>query len=207
MKTKKRSVTKPVLVKIAKALVKTQKEIDDLAVQFSLGKAEASDKFEEIKDNAKQRFQDLKNSLILTVGEDRVHVLRKRLDDLDEQFAHGKAETLEFFEEQREKITKALHDMESEVESNAFYIKMRTAFATEIEHLKLKLAVLKKQFESKSVDAGLLFKEKMGDARHEIDALMAKAEDKWDDVKEKYEDFSHEIKESSKHLKKAIDVL
>jgi ElaB/YqjD/DUF883 family membrane-anchored ribosome-binding protein len=207
METLKSTVSKPILVKIANALVKTQEELDDLAVQFALGQAEAGDKFEEIKDTAKERFQNLKNTLILKIGEERVHNLRTELDDLEVQFALGKAESLEFYEEQREKITKALHSLEAELKANEDYAKVRYAYLTEIERLKLKFSVLKKKFEAKSMDVGHTFKEKMTDARHEIEGLMAKAEDRWDDAKDKYDDFSHEIKESSKHFKKAIDVL
>jgi ribosomal protein L29 len=207
MEATKSNLSKPILVKLAKVLLKTQEEIDDLAVQFSLGQAEAVDKFEEIKKSAKATFQDLKNTLILKVGEDNVHKLRGQLDDLEVQFALGKSETSEFYEEQRKKIAYALHNVETELKANENFAKMRTAFATEIERLKLNLAVLKKQFDTQKVDVGHQFKEKLKEARHETESLLSKAEDKWDDVKEKYEDFSDEIKEASQHVKKAIDVL
>jgi hypothetical protein len=207
METTKSELSKPILVKLAKVLLKTQEEIDDLAVQFSLGQAEAADKFEEIKDSARAKFQDLKNTLILKVGEDNVHKLRGQLDDLEVQFALGKSETLEFYEEQREKIAHALHNVETELKANENFAKMRTSFATEIERVKLNLAVVKKQFETQRIEVGHQFKEKLKEARHETELLLSKAEDKWDDVKEKYEDFSDEIKEASTHVKKAIDVL
>lgn len=207
METMKSTLSKPILVKIADALLKTQEEVDDLVVQFSLGKAEAVDKFEEIKETAKSRFQDLRNSLILSIGEERVHALRTHLDDLEVQFTLGKSETLDFYEEQRQKIMRTLRNMEAELKTNKEYSSAKNFYVAEIERLKLKLDVLKKQFQTKSLVVGHLFKEKMQDARHETEALMAKAEDRWDDAKEKYEDFSDEIRESSKHLKKAIDVL
>ncbi len=203
----KSTSSKPILLKIADILSKTQDEVDDLAVQFALGKAEAADKFEEIKKTAKSKFQDLRNSLILGVGEERVHALRTQLDDLEVQFVLGKADTLDFYEEQRKKITQALHNVETELKVSEEFANVKNFYVAEIEKLKLKFDVLKKQFDAKNIDAGGLFKEKMQEARHEIDALMSKAEDRWAGAKEKYEDFTDEIREASKHVKKAIDVL
>jgi hypothetical protein len=207
METMKGTASKPILVKIAKSLVKTQKEIDDLAVQFALGKAEAADKFDEIKKASKATFQDLRNSLILAAGEERVHALREQLDDLEVQFALGKAETAEFFEEQRHKITKSLHDLEVELKSRDEFANAKNFYVAETEKLKLKFDILKKKFESKSIDTGQLFKDKMQQARKEINTLMSKAEDKWGGVKDTYEDFTDEIREANKHIKKAIDAL
>lgn len=207
MKTMKNNLSKPLLVKLSDILVKTQQEVDELAVQFALGKAEASDKFEEIKDAARKRFLDLRNTLILGAGDKEVHDLRGKLDELELQFALGKAETLDFFEDQRTKISDAMHNIEAELNIQKEFGKIKNFYVAEIEDLKLKFDVLKKQFGTKNVDAGIFFKEKMVEAREEIDKLMAKAEDSVDELKEKYEDFTDEIKTAGKHIKKAIDAL
>ena len=207
METMKSTSAKPLFSKMADVLLKTQEEVDDLAVQFALGKAEAADAFEEIKQTAKSKFQDLRNSLILSVGEKRVHALRTHLDDLEVQFALGKADSLDFYEEQRKNITKALHDVETELKVSEEFAQVKNFYVAEIEKLKLKMDVLKKQFDAKNINAGGLFKEKMQEARQAIDALLLKAENRWDGAKEKYEDFTDEVREASKHVKKAIDVL
>lgn len=54
---------KPILVKIADQLLRDQEELDLLAVQISLGKAEVKDKFEEAKKQLKKSVQEFKETL------------------------------------------------------------------------------------------------------------------------------------------------
>ncbi len=60
MKNTETTNQKPILVKIADQLLKDQQELDSLAVQLSLGKAEAKDKFEEVKKQIRKSIQEFK---------------------------------------------------------------------------------------------------------------------------------------------------
>ncbi|MFD2962332.1 MULTISPECIES: hypothetical protein [Olivibacter] len=63
---------RPILVKIANQLLKDQQDLDSLAVQLSLGKAEAKDKFREVKSEFKEKLQDLKNTISAEFEEGKV---------------------------------------------------------------------------------------------------------------------------------------
>ena len=54
---------KPILQTLGEGLLQMQQEIDELALQLSLGKADAKDKFEEIKSEFKSKLSGLKNLL------------------------------------------------------------------------------------------------------------------------------------------------
>jgi len=60
MPTKKEDKDKPVLQRIADQLLVAQQEIDDLALQLALGKAEAREKFQEVKKEFRHHVAEFK---------------------------------------------------------------------------------------------------------------------------------------------------
>ena len=63
---------KPIRVRIAEKLIKDQQELDHLAVQVSLDKAEMSDEFKKAKADLKKNIQELKVELTQELKETEV---------------------------------------------------------------------------------------------------------------------------------------
>ncbi len=192
--------------KISAGLKKAQKEIEEFALQASLGKAEAGDKFEELKGEFrekagewKQFFSNLKSS-----NQEKADKLKSQLDELQLQLSLGKADAKDYFFEQRKKILNALHELESGLNDNPELNERMNEFKSEIEKFKLKLNILELQFELKAFKGKEKMKEAMDVAGIEIDKLLMKAELQWDEAKKKSGDFTKEIAAAFEHLKKAI---
>jgi hypothetical protein len=58
----KSNLSKPISVKFFKALLKIQEKIDDLAVQFVLGQAEAEDKWDDVKEKYEDFSDEIKKA-------------------------------------------------------------------------------------------------------------------------------------------------
>ncbi len=88
-------------------------KLEELQVQTALGKAELNDKFEEIKKETKEKFQNLKEDLHKEVEKDKEkwkHA-KAKLEHLEVQLALGKAETQEELQEQKKKLHGAIHSL------------------------------------------------------------------------------------------------
>ena len=192
--------------KIMDGIKKAQQEIEELAVQFSLGKAEAVDKYEEIKKEFSGKAAEWKTKIaaMKTHGEEKITKLRTLFENLELQLALGKADAKDEFEEQRKNILKAIHEVEAEIKSNPEWNERINEFNVEIEKFKLKLEILKLKFELKNFDLKEDINNGISEAEKKIDQVFGKMEEKWDATKEKYSDFGEEISLAYSHLKKAI---
>lgn len=103
--------------KISSGLKKAQIEIEELAVQYSLGKAEAVDKFEAIKKevNTKSIEWKEKYSKLEELGKEKSIELKTKLETLQVQLALGKAEAKEIYAEQKKKILNSIRDIEEQL--------------------------------------------------------------------------------------------
>lgn len=195
--------------RISKILKATQQEVEELAVQFSLGKAEAALKFEEIKKEFNAKSNEWKNSFVKTeeAGQDAFMKMKGKLEELQLQLSLGKAEGKELFEEQRKKIVHAIHDLQNEYRSNPEWNEKLSEFNEEVEKFKLKLEMLKMKFEDKSFQVKEGFQKEMLNAKIEIDQFLNKAEEKFEKAGKKYSNFSKEISSVYNHLKNAVKKL
>ncbi len=206
MKEVKEANPKQILVRIAEQLKKGQEELDALAVQFSLGKAEVKDKFEEAKKQMRDSILDFKE--VLADRKDNwVTRVKDKLDDLDEMLDKGKAETKAKFAEQKKSITERLNQLRNEVRENPEAENLANHFTAATEKMKLKLALLEKKIGEEKKELTEEFKEEMGKARTKIDSIVARTKEMKEDVDLKLEHFSEEIQLSYDHLKKAIKAL
>ena len=189
---------------ILKGINKAQQEIEELAVQFSLGKAEASDKFEEIKKEFSKKSFEWKLKISEIKNDEKYANLKAMLEELELQLALGKAEAIELFEEQRKAIVNAVNALQEEVKRNPEWKANMNEFDVETEKFKLKLEIMKLKFELKGFELNEDIKEGMLEARKKIDHIFKGVEDRWDASKNKYADFEDEILLAYKHLKKAV---
>jgi len=195
METKSTFDISSIASKITSGLKRAQTEIEEMALQFALGKADATDKFEEIKTEFNARVNEWKQS---NSG------FMAALEEFQLQLALGRANAKDAFIEQRKRILAALEHLEKEMRKDTKMNQFINEFRTEAEKMKLKLEILKLKFELKTIEVKEGYKEEMKDAQVEIDKLLFKIEQKWDKAKSKYSDFSDEIDIAFKHIKKAV---
>lgn len=207
MKEEMKTSEKPVLQKIADKLVGVQKELDELVVQFALGKAEGKEKFEEIKKEFRQRVSEFKKLLDDPAAGLLTPETRQKIEELEVQLALGKAESKELFEEQKKKILKTLSHVEEGIKNWVTSGKVPTDFAHDIEKFKLKLEIIRLKFNLKKFEVKDEFKERMSDARREIEKITTGIGIKLKDGSSKYSDFRDEMSLAYKHLKKAVSDL
>lgn len=85
---------------------------EEMQVQFSLGKMDAADAFEQQKDKLKEMVVVFKSNLDKNteIAEEQAIKMRAKLDELWLQLNLGKADGLDAYNEQRKKIDAALHE-------------------------------------------------------------------------------------------------
>lgn len=206
MKNTETTNQKPILVKIADQLLKDQQELDSLAVQFSLGKAEAKDKFEEAKKQIRKSIQEFKITIDSEYKQSNewTHSIDVKLMELESLLSKGMADSKEIFSEQKKGILKAIEGLESEIKKNSEVVKLTNYFTTSLEKAKLQMELFEKEMEGKKIALTELFKNEMKIAKEKITSISERLEEKKEDVKLKAENFDDEIRLAYDHLKKAI---
>jgi hypothetical protein len=193
--------------KFGKVFLSTQQELEELAVQFSLGKAEAADKFEEIKRDFHQRVQEWKNYFAGQKNQEQVAHFTALLEELNLQLNLGRAEAREYFEGQKQNILKSLDKFEAELKNDSRWNEFLSDLKSEGEKLRLKLEILQLKFELKKFRISDDFKSAMKEVGKEAEKVLDKAGQKWNESKSRYTDFNDEMSLVYKHLKKAIKSL
>lgn len=206
METTDKTNERPILKRIAEQLLKDQQELDELAVQFALGKAEVMDKFEETKKFLRKSVLEYKEILSSDFKQNKewAGFLKLKLDDLEEQLAKGKTESKEMFEQQKQAILKSIVDLKNEVKKNPEAHKVSDYFIAAYEKAELQLALFEKKIGDTKKELTKEFKDEMHTAGVKINSILDRLKDKRDDVDEKMENFKDEIRLSYSHLKKAI---
>lgn len=196
--------------KIGSFLKHSQQEIEELALQFSLGKAEAADKFEEIKKEFHSKSFQWKQSFekFKTTNKDIFQKVKGGFEELQLQLSLGKAEGKDLFEDQKKKILLSIHELEMQVKNDPELSKQWDEFNVEIEKFKLKLEILSLKYKLKKFELKDSFKSSMTEAKKEIEHFYSRTEKKISKEGHKYiRDFTGEINEVYLHLKKAIKSL
>lgn len=97
---------------------KAATKLEELQLQAALGKAELSDKWEEMKKESREEYHEIKHDVNATIekGGEKWNELKAKLEHLEVQMALGKAETKEVIEEQRKKINKAIAEVKKYID-------------------------------------------------------------------------------------------
>lgn len=192
--------------KIIGGLRKAADELEKFRLQASLGKAEARDAYEEAKiifkkylNEAALRLGDAKN--IATESSLRLKTL---LETLQVQLALGKAETKDAFEEQRKKITKALNELEEIIKKNKTADEYYTKLLLEAGKFKIKLDILKLQYQLKKLKARIDIDEKKKDFTKRLSDIKKRLSKKEEETENTWGHFRDEISDAYSHLKKAF---
>lgn len=187
--------------KVIGALKKTAVELEELRVQTALGKAEAQDKYEDIKKKFNLFIHD--SELKVKGAKEKMDELKTKFDELKVQLTLGKAETKEAFKKQKKELLLLLHDIEVKIKTNDTLNKMYALTLIQIEQFKVQLEILEQKFSKEKDDAKDAFEKGKNDFYTFIDKLKEKYGKK--KVEEtKLEHFQSEISEAFHHFKKAF---
>lgn len=187
---------------VREKLVLIQQELDELALQLSLGKAEARDKFEELKVEFRNKVTALKLQLHQSGETIRPEVIRT-LEEFELQLALGKAETKDRFHEQKIKILQSLNTLE---QAGMEWMKTFDSkfFTHETEKFKLKLEILRLRFDLKAFEMKDAYRGTMPALRRELERIHHRLQQRINSGSSRYDDFTDELSLAYKHLKKAV---
>ena len=198
METTTKSVTDNVIEVLKKAI----SELEEFRLQLALGKAEATDKYEEAKKSFNIIIADFK--IKLNEGNEKAHELKAKLDELMVQLALGKAETKDAFDEQRKRITKVIQEIEDFILRNPLAIKLQSKLKLEIEKFKIKMEMLHLRFTLGKMDVKDEFESHKKEFFMKIEDLKHTFSKHEPELKENFQHFSKEMNEAYKHLKNAF---
>lgn len=186
--------------KVIGALRKTAVELEEFQVKAALGKAEAQDKYEEVKKKFNLFVHD-SESKIKEVKK-KIEELNIKFDELRVQLALGKAETKEIFKKQKKQLLATLHDIEVKIKTNDTLNRMYALTLIEIEQFKIQLEILEQKFKKDKPEVKDSFEKGKKDFNSFIDKFRGKYEKKKEETK--IEHFQNEISEAFNHFKKAF---
>lgn len=194
----------PILVKIAEQLLKDQQELDTLAVQLSLGKAEVKDQLKEVKSKLKQKVNDLK-TLIFAGYKDNKNWTKDTIGKLEELEDKLTDNAEELFEESKKNILIAVEGVESEIKKNPAAQKLSLLFTTYSEKARLQLELIEQSIQDKKSVVSESFKEGIDEARKKTNSIIEHLNEKKDEADIRVEIFKEELDIVYTHLKKAIN--
>jgi len=194
---------KPILVKIANQLLKDQQELDSLAVQVSLGKAEARDKFREVKSELKEKIQDFKK-LLSSEYNKTTDWVKNTLEELDRLESTLEESIEEDFEASKVNIIEKIDNVKELLAENPQAEKLLLMFSTYYEKSKLQLEVLEQSAQDKKAELTESYRHNMEEAGKSATALIEKFNDKKEEAEIRVEIFKEEIDLVYQHLKRAV---
>lgn len=199
--------TEKILIRIADKLSEAQQEIDELAVQLALGKAEAKDKFEELKKEFRSRLNEFKHYLTVSSSDKELSGVRTIVENLEKDLGQGEASTKEAFTSQQKDILTTTASLQDTLEKKSEVSSTSHDFMHELEKFKIKLEILQLKFGLKKMEIKDEFRDRMDDARKYVDKIRERVKEGMITGKDKYEDFREEIQLAYKHFRKALKEL
>jgi len=186
--------------KVIGALRKSAVELEEFQVKAALGKADAQDKYEDVK----KKFNVFIHESEFKINgiKEKIEELNTKFDELRVQLALGKAETKEIFKKQKKQLLKTLHDIEVKIKTNDTLNRMYALTLIEIEQFKIQLEILEQKFSKDKTEAKDTFEKGKQDFNSFIDRFKGKYANKKEVTK--LEHFQTEISEAFSHFKKAF---
>jgi hypothetical protein len=203
MNTEKDTINDSLIQAISERLVTARQELDELIVQLSLGKADAKDKYQEIKKEFALRMRELKDMVRSKVSGPEGKALAGKIAELEELLGIGKIDTQAQFDEQKKKILDTLATIETAIKNKFLTDEALNHFTNEFEKFKLKMEILRLRFAVKKFEIKDTFRSGVSDVQRIVQGIGRKLHNK----KSSYSDFSDEIRSAYQHFKKAINHL
>ena len=186
--------------KVAEALRKAAIELEELQLQAALGKAEAEDKYEDVKKKFNLFVHDSKHKI--SSGKAKIDDLHGKFDALMVQLSLGKAETLDAFKEQKKRLLHAIHEIEVRIKTDEALTRLYAFLLIEFEKFKVQLDVMEEKFEKGKENA----KSSFAKGKEDFESFIEKMKTKFSKEEQptKWEHFQNEISEAFSHLKQAF---
>jgi len=186
--------------KVIGALRKSAIELEEFQIKAALGKAEAQEKYEEVKKKFNLFIHE--SEYKINGIKEKIEELNTKFDELRVQLALGKAETKEIFKKQKKQLLTTLHEIEVKIKTNDTLNRMYALTLIEIEQFRIQLEILEQKFSKNKPEAKDSFEKGKQDFNSFIDKFKGKYAKK-KEVK-KLEHFQNEISEAFTHFKKAF---
>jgi hypothetical protein len=184
---------------VADSMRKTAVELEKFEVTATLGKMEAMNVFEQVKESYSNLVHDIDNRI--DYAEDRYNTMKAKVEALRLQLYLGKADTLEKYVEQRNRILHAIHEVRSEIIVNPRFIRGYAVMLDVLERLQVKLEVLNDYMETGTEKTRHSMKERM----ETVENIIKDLRKKFTTIKEDHFDiFQKEMTEAYAHLKNAF---
>jgi hypothetical protein len=184
---------------VADSMRKTAVELEKFEVTATLGKMEALNVFEQVKSSYSNLVKDIDNRI--DYAEDRYNTMKSKVEALRLQLYLGKAESLEKYVEQRNRILHAIHEVRSEIIVNPRFIRGYAVMLDVLERLQVKLEVLNDYMETGSEKTRRSMKDRM----ETVESIIKDLRKKFTTIKEDHFDvFQKEMTEAYAHLKNAF---
>ncbi|MEN9399958.1 MAG: hypothetical protein RL632_1059 [Bacteroidota bacterium] len=184
---------------VADSMRKTAVELEKFEVTATLGKMEAMNVFEQVKESYSNLVHDIDNRI--DYAEDRYNTMKAKVEALRLQLYLGKADTLEKYVEQRDRILHAIHEVRSEIIVNPRFIRGYAVMLDVLERLQVKLEVLNDYMETGTEKTRHSMKERM----ETVENIIKDLRKKFTTIKEDHFDiFQKEMTEAYAHLKNAF---
>jgi len=207
METKETKIKTPLLEKMAEGLLQAQQEIDELALQLSLGKSEAKEKLEEVKKEFIKGINTLKKSLQSALDQPIPLALKMKFEAVELQLQVGKVQSKESFDSQIKLLIVATIALEEEIRSLLHKMEVKGYFGHEIEKFLLKLEILRLKFGIKKFEIKENFRSEMATIRKSIESFRENAKKLKALPAAAYDDIKTEISSNYKSLRNAIKKL
>lgn len=188
---------------VVDALRKAATELEELQVQANLGKAEASEKYEEWKKEFSSFMHNAKNKA--RKGTDNIKNVQEEItalfEELRVQLALGKADGFEAFKAQKKKILEKIRAIENKIRNNATLNKIYAVFLVQMEKFKVFLEWLEQKWQEGKASASEKFEEGKVKFNEFVDTVKNKFEEMNND---KWEHFQEEVAQAFTNFKNAF---
>jgi hypothetical protein len=188
--------------KIVEALKIAGHELEEFQLQFALGKAEALDKYEDVKKKMHGTILEFKEKL--NAEKENFQDLKEKIELLLSILTRGKAETKEIFDEQKKELLKVIKEIEEILEQHTLELTLQSYIQIELSKFRIKLEIISLRFELKKVNikedirkAKNIFLESLEGIKKEFNTKECSKEN---NRKEFWDEMSHAFI----HLKKAF---
>lgn len=188
--------------KLGRFIQKAQSEIDELRLKIALGKMDGADLFEDMKKELRESVSEF-NAAFDKEKMAATETIIKGIETLQLQLALGKAEALDAYEGQKEKILHSITQLENELKENRSELMAdaRMKIQNELEKFRLKMEILQIRYELGKIDLKDNIEEKKSKFKKEFDQLI---ENLKDESSEQLVEYGKDLKEAYEKLRKSL---
>ncbi len=197
--------------RVSETLKNWKETVNSLTNRKNLNIEESSIQLEALKKRLTEWIDKSNEELgkLSEKSKEEVTEFRQKLDELRVQAALARAETKEALEEQEKKLRHSIAELEVELKklaksSDETIRNMAEKAAHSLELFQMRLELLRLQAHLAAMEARSEWEKNEKVLKHELAELKVKMK-KWEEnAGERYEEFSSEMSEAWKHLKRAV---